>query len=266
MVKASQFTKIAGILASLTLATETIQAQNIPSTSHSNQEKLQFIFPSLARQDRSGEGEGRPLRRTSGGSRSIICSQRIVALVPGKGTVEVRSQFCDRESESLLALTLSATPTFWFYIPEQPASEVNAEFFLIDGDRLVYKQEILLPQPSGVISIIPDFPLKLNKPYRWGFVVSMNPERPSQHVFVEGLVQRIESNTSLSNQLNTARSERDRIAIYARNGIWHEAVTELGILHRQYPQNSNWQNDWSNLLNSVGLGAIAKVPLVDCCN
>jgi Domain of Unknown Function (DUF928) len=266
MIKAFQFILIAGILASLSLVAESLQAQIVPSTNPSDREKLQFILPTSAKQDRYGEGQGRPPRRTSGGSRGILCSQQIVALVPGTETVKARSQQCNSESESLLGLTLAATPTFWFYIPEQPASELMAEFILIDNNRVVYRETIPLSQKPGIISIIPNFPLELNKSYRWSFVVAINPERPFQHLFVEGLVQRIEANTSLDKQLQTAKSERDRIAIYARNGIWHDAIAALGNMYRQSPQNSNWKNDWSNLLDSVGLRAIAEVPLLDCCD
>ncbi|NJK47021.1 DUF928 domain-containing protein [Candidatus Gracilibacteria bacterium] len=82
---------------------------------------------------------------------------------------------------------------------------------------------------------------------------------------VEGSVERVELNATLKSQLKAANSARDRVAIYASHGIWYDALTELGELYRTNPQNRKVQEDWADLLHSVGLGAIARVPIVDCC-
>jgi hypothetical protein len=235
-----------------------------PPSSLLSDAKLQFISPLSAQSDLDGEQEGRPPNRTSGGSRSP-CLEQLVALVPGKGTIDAQVGNCATESQSSLALTLAETPTFWFYLPEQSTSELAAEFVLLEGDRLIYKQQIPLTGTPGVISIRPNQSLETNKRYRWVFSILVNPQRPSQNPAVEGLIQRIEPDSTLSSQLKAATTEQERIAIYIQNGIWHDALTGLGKLYSANPGDSHLLADWSSLLGSVGLGAIAQIPIVDCC-
>jgi Domain of Unknown Function (DUF928) len=255
---------IIGLLASCAIAPRQIQAQSLQVLSNTHQQTLQFNFSSTVRQDSNDEREGRPPNRTSGGSRSN-CLQQIVAMVPGNGTVDVRENKCVAQSESFPALTVSATPTFWFYLPALKEPNLSAEFVLFEGDRLVYKQAVPLSETPGAIGIRPQQSLETGKQYRWFFSVLINPQRPSQNPVVEGSVERVELNATLKNQLKAASSARDRVAIYASHGIWYDALTELGELYRTNPQNRKVQEDWADLLHSVGLGAIAEVPIVDCC-
>ncbi|MCU0532433.1 MAG: DUF928 domain-containing protein [Hydrococcus sp. Prado102] len=255
---------IIGLLASCAVAPRQIQAQSLQVLSDSNRGTLQFNFSPPATQDPNGDREGRPPNRTSGGSRSN-CLQQVVAMVPGKGTVDVQDNKCLAQSESFPALTVSATPTFWFYVPAPENPNLSAEFVLFEGDRLVYKKQVPLSETPGIISFRPEQSLKTSKQYRWFFSVLINPQRPSQNPVVEGSLERIEMNATLKSQLKTASSERDRAAIYASYGIWYDALTELGELYRTNPQDRKVQADWADLLNSVGLGEIAKVPIVDCC-
>lgn len=262
-MKSFQFLLI-GLLASCALAPKQIYAQSLQVLSNTNREALQFNVSPPVTQDSNEEREGRPPNRTSGGSRSN-CLQQVVAMVPGKGTVDVQQDKCVAQSESFPALTVSATPTFWFYVPAPKDSNLSAEFVLLEGDRLVYKQQVSLSQTPGIISFRPEKSLETGKQYRWFFSVLINPQRPSQNPVVEGSLERIEMNVTLKSQLQAANSERDRIAIYASHGIWYDALTELGEMHRTNPQDRKVQADWADLLNSVGLGAIAKVPIIDCC-
>jgi hypothetical protein len=255
---------IIGIIASCAIAPRQIQAQSLQVLSNTNRETLQFKFSPPVGQDPNGEREGRPPNRTSGGSRSN-CLQQVVAMVPGKGTVDVEQDKCLAQSESFPALTVSATPTFWFYVPAPENPNLSAEFVLFEGDRLVYKQRVPLSEIPGIVSFRPEQTLETGKQYRWFFSVLINPQRPSQNPVVEGTLARIEINATLTNQLAAATSERDRAAIYASHGIWYDALTELGELHRTNPQDRKIQEDWADLLSSVGLKAIAKVPIVDCC-
>ncbi|OKH25616.1 hypothetical protein NIES593_04600 [Hydrococcus rivularis NIES-593] len=136
---------------------------------------------------------------------------------------------------------------------------------MYQGDRFVYKQRIPLSKTPGTISVRLDRLLDANKQYRSFFSVSINPQSPSQNPVVGGKIRRIVPNAILNRQLKATVSKRERIAIYARNGIWHATIAELAELHRANPKDVSLQADWSSLLNSVGLGSLAEIPLVDCC-
>lgn len=66
---------------------------------------------------------------------------------------------------------------------------------------------------------------------------------------------------ALDNQLKTAKP-REYLA-YSANNIWYDALTNLGQLRGANPQNSMINQDWINLLNSVGLQDFASEPIVE---
>lgn len=55
---------------------------------------------------------------------------------------------------------------------------------------------------------------------------------------------------------------RDRVALYAANGIWFEALNTAGELRRRNPNDTSW----AALLQAVGLNNLANEPIVECCN
>lgn len=63
------------------------------------------------------------------------------------------------------------------------------------------------------------------------------------------------------NQLEKA-SPRDAWRVYGQAGIWQETLTTLAQLRRANPNDSAVAAEWEDLLKEVGLGAIAKEPLI----
>jgi hypothetical protein len=53
----------------------------------------------------------------------------------------------------------------------------------------------------------------------------------------------------------------DRIALYAANGLWYDAIATLATLRRESPDNVIATNQWTALLESVGLSEFAGMPL-----
>jgi hypothetical protein len=232
--------------------------------SKENRNQIEFNPPPLASANDEGEAEGRPPNRISGGSRGS-CYRQIVALVPSPKDVALAPGECPTQLDSSLALTISPKPTFWFYVPAKDNKLLFGEFILYKGDRSVYREKVSLSGTPGIISFQPNEPLENNTEYRWSFAVVLNPQNPSQNPTVSGQIKRIFPDANLNKLIKAASSQRERIAIYASNGIWHEALTTLGDLYRNNPQNNNLTADWSSLLSSVGLGAYATVPLSKCC-
>lgn len=86
--------------------------------------------------------------------------------------------------------------------------------------------------------------------------------KSSTPVFVRGWVKRMPLVPDLEGLLKAATTPRKRIAVYAQNGIWHEAVTELAKLRLTEPQNSTLNSDWTTLLSDVGLEKVAGEPII----
>jgi hypothetical protein len=165
-----------------------------------------------------------------------------------------------------LGLTVAEHPTFWFYIPyslnSSPAA-ISVEFVLQDeNSNQAYKTVLTTSENSpGVYSVeLPSTapPLEVGRRYHWYFVIYCgHSELPN---YVEGWVERVELNPSLKTQLERA-TPLQRVALYAKAGIWHEAVTSLGKLRRENPQKAALMADWNELLKSVDLEAIAQEPI-----
>jgi Domain of Unknown Function (DUF928) len=64
--------------------------------------------------------------------------------------------------------------------------------------------------------------------------------------------------------LKNATTEQQRI-LYAKNGIWFDALTTLGDLRRSKPKELNAIENWNRLLQSIGLENLKTKLIVNCC-
>lgn len=200
-------------------------------------------------------GRGAPANTEGAGSRNdATCSEEettpnppLTALMP----------------VNTMALTVAARPTFFVYIPETSAT--TAELILKDeNEENVYTTTINLPGKPGIVSI--SFPANANplqtgKTYRWYFDLVCNSNK---RVFLERLmVQRVEESANLQRELAKATAS-DRPDIYARNGLWYDTLMAL-VAQRSPANNATFTANWKQLLEAVGLKAIADKELINCC-
>ena len=166
------------------------------------------------------------------------------------------------ESELVLGFTNAEHPTFWFYVPY---SGCPLEFVLKDEqDNDIYQTTLTASDDlPGVISVrLPSTvaPLEIGKRYRW-YLSVLDPKKPDEVLDgVDGWVQRESLNLTVQNQLETATLSQ-RVALYAANGMWHEALTTASEL-RRIDGNSH---EWTVLLQAVDLEDIASEPILECC-
>ncbi|NJP09823.1 MAG: DUF928 domain-containing protein [Leptolyngbyaceae cyanobacterium RU_5_1] len=203
-------------------------------------------------------GIGAPGRRRDGGGRpscnqesqSVLSdSKPLTALVPTSPAGVV------------WGLTIADRSTFWFYSPY--SSAMDGVFVLEDETKQQTEYKMTLAGAPGVIRFtLPPTaaPLAIGTPYRWYFKVYCKDDHTQPIAFVEGNLQRQSVSTTFKNQLAKA-SDRDRVALYAANGIWHEALEAAADLRRSNVE----ETSWLSLLSAIGLQDIARKPLVDCC-
>lgn len=195
-------------------------------------------------------GRGTPSSEGEGGTGSrddcIITDKPLTALVP---TQKIE------ETPRTVGLTISGHPTFFFYVPQTRAQV--ASFTLVDAnDKPIYKTEVQLPNTPDVISltmpaVANSSELQVGEDYRWTFAIICDRNNRSEDVFVNGLIQRI-SRPDLTQQLETA-TLKELLAIYAKEGIWHEMLTTLYQLRRANPNDTQLAEFWANILKLVGL-------------
>lgn len=228
------------LLANSLLYPPPVLAQSQPSSSLAEKIK-RFFFG-----DRPG---GAPSGRLRGGAVRGRCpglaQQEITALVPAtnKGVPFVEQTIAER-------------PTFWFYVPYSPVSQLNAEFVLLDEqEENVYSAVFPLNQKSGIVELqLPKImpPLQQGNKYRWVFSAICNPQNRAADAIVHGWIERVPVSPALNNQLKVA-SARERIPIYTDSRLWYETLTALAKLQHVNAHDEEVRADWADVMQLVGL-------------
>ncbi|AFZ23944.1 protein of unknown function (DUF928) [Cylindrospermum stagnale PCC 7417] len=207
-----------------------------------------------------------PGGRSRGGAKRGECPKvntELTALVPFTKKGKEPDYVTD-----VWGLTTEENPTWLFYVPYTKASAYTAEFVLQDEqDNSIYQiVPLSLPDQPGIIRV--SLPantsrLEVGKRYRWFLTVNCNQNKESLpvYVYVAGVIQRVNLSQEVAQKLKTATPQQ-QVAIYAQNGVWHEALTKLAELRQQYPQDLALQAEWQNLLASFQFDDVAAEPIV----
>jgi Domain of Unknown Function (DUF928) len=154
--------------------------------------------------------------------------------------------------------TVAERPTFFIYLPEIPVSQ---GFFSIQDEQRnnLYQTYIDIPTNKGIISFtLPEDapPLEVGKNYEWHFVTiegdKMRPDSPE----ISGWIKRVELSSEVAAIARSGVS-MELATAYGQQGIWYDTLSTLVALKRLQPDNDDLNDEWSELLEQVGLGAIA---------
>lgn len=166
--------------------------------------------------------------------------------------------------ESQLGLTTVANPTLFFYVPQTSAPELEL-IVQNENEQEIYQQKYKPSNKSGIIRLhLPVNSLAVNKQYKWTFSVICNPADKTQNKFVAGVIQRVLPNPNLARKLPQA-TKKERAALYAEAGIWHDTLTTLAQLRYLTPNNQELASEWTGLITGKGVGLnqqIAQQPLI----
>jgi Domain of Unknown Function (DUF928) len=165
-----------------------------------------------------------------------------------------------------IGLTLTESPTFFSYVS---LNSTQIEFILqTDDEKLteVYKTTFKVDEPGIIEVSIPKKTdrqtfIEVKKRYQWAFLVACEPDDRSVDYYVTGFVQRIAPQETLKNDLANLDPMARAIA-YAKNGIWYDTLTTLSQMRRQAPDDPMLKAEWTQLLKSQKLEAVADKPLV----
>jgi hypothetical protein len=120
------------------------------------------------------------------------------------------------------AKTLSANPTFYWFVPEGP---FTTTFFLRDsnqnGAKTIYRVQGTA-QKSGLyrITLPQNISLMAGKPQRWQ--VRWQDNKGGQVDIASGVL--LESNPTVSKAITTAKNDLEKARIYAANLYWYDAL------------------------------------------
>ncbi|MFN6567159.1 DUF928 domain-containing protein [Dendronalium sp. ChiSLP03b] len=229
---------------------QTPKPTNTPKTSGFISQIIRFILPP----------KGAPGQRTYAAARADCpaIEKPLTALVP----------------QTNIGLTISERPTFWFYIPYQPTNANPVEFLLINDKKYpVYKTTFQLTSTPGIINVnlpqnVPA--LEIGKKYNWVLSYMCDPVNRLKDTFVKGYIERVSINSNVKNHLEKASRPRERILLFAENGLWYDALVMLANERRQKPKDAQVAKDWKDLLlssegDSKEIKKIVSEPIVSCC-
>lgn len=184
-------------------------------------------------------------RAQGGGTRGCQAHRGITALVP------------KLPGQIAWGQTISDRPTVWLNTPQGLAADLLMEITVREQNgQLLAKQSSTTKRKvsSGAISLLfpPTAGLKIDRTYHWAvaFYCDTN-ERVDAPFLVQGQIRRIAPPTALS----TAKSALETIQILAENGIWYDALTQLGDRFRQTKDRQTAKH-WAALLKSAGITGV----------
>ncbi len=163
--------------------------------------------------------------------------------------------------QNKFGLTVSANPTFFAYIPKTSAIAVEFTLENQQGKGIARKTVTLTGTPSIINVQFEGTPLEVGKDYKWLISVICETGDP-EDIFAEGIIRRIKLDATLQSKLEKA-TEIERVSLYAKFGIWHEAIAGLASLRISQPNSPELKNSWLTFLKSTSLESIANTPLTN---
>lgn len=194
---------------------------------------------------------------TTGADRGGATRDPIVALVP-------LAKFSRTQLDSRWGLTTVDRPTFWFHLPDQVLANQKTTFTLWDqAGKIVYQTKFTTPVTAPVTFqvVLPAtvLPLAVSQTYRWQLAMELLEVDDLR--MITGFVQRVQPSAQLQQQLATAKTPLEQAVVYARHGIWYDALTILGDENQTGRQDSAIAAAWTDLLKQIKLHGIAAAPI-----
>jgi hypothetical protein len=197
---------------------------------------------------------GIPGNRAQGGGTRSGCQtyREITALVP------------QSPQQIAWGQTISDRPTVWLNAPQGLVKDLPIEIAVrSENGKPIAKQLLTLDRdiPPGAIalSLPPGTVLQVDRTYRWEVALYCdNEEQIDRPLSIQGEIQRIAPPKKIAN----AKSPLETAQILAENGIWYDAITQLGNGFRKN-KDRQLAIAWSELLQAAGVSGSDRIQ--DCC-
>lgn len=159
-----------------------------------------------------------------------------------------------------IGFTVAERPTIYIYVPQISAQQIFFSLQTETGEQH-FQHQMKLPETPGIIGVqLPEDapPLKENVNYRWrmAFICgeALEPDSPEYVGWVRRLPR---EEYSISSELSLKK-----VQDLAQAKLWYDTIFSLVQLKKQEPDNPSLIENWTELLSSVGLEAIANQPIL----
>ena len=182
---------------------------------------------------------GAPAARIGGGTRGV-----------GNKTLELVVLAPDHTG-----LTTKEQPTLYWYASEPVPAKLEVTLINDEDIDPALEEVVATPGEAGIQSIdLTKTGAKLvpGKEYRWFVSVIADARQRSNDVVASGTIQRITPSETLKSEISGA-DENALAGIYAREGVWYDAIDSLTRMINKSPSDSGLQQQRTALLEQVGL-------------
>ncbi|PSB44111.1 hypothetical protein C7B80_21800 [Cyanosarcina cf. burmensis CCALA 770] len=156
-----------------------------------------------------------------------------------------------------VATTATKSPAFFAYVSEADVPLALTVAKLKEPPSTLYKKSLQLKQPGITKFEIPkERPLKLQEgeEYRLTLSIICNSKRPSKNPYVQVDFKYVPPSLALQQQLQA--NSGNRAKVYARSGIWYDALAasyQSAILSARNEQSES--DFFAHLLNQIGISS-----------
>ncbi len=216
--------------------------------------KAKFRMPMIPKGDPPGG-------LTVGGGGRSDCPQvarPLTALMPTTS----RQKATGRTVKDVWALTTVGAPKLWFYSPYAAGDRYPVELIIrqdTDRGKILARRSVAMPKQPGVFSVaMPETLANMQGNERRYWQLNLNCSRKPNAVPIQlaGMIHRVEM--FRLQPIEAATTPHELAVEYADQGLWLEALDVLGQARMAEPDNLEIQQDWKDLLESVGLSAFTK--------
>jgi hypothetical protein len=121
--------------------------------------------------------------------------------------------------------TTSTHPTFAWFVPDQASYPLEFRLFL--NQQRLYRTE-MQSQPEIMQFTLPQTQngLAVGQNYTWQVVLVCNPNSPSANIVAMAEIGVVKASVELQRQLATLQNSQQRANLYAKQGLWFDALAE----------------------------------------
>lgn len=156
--------------------------------------------------------------------------------------------------------TTAAYPTVYWYQNNHQFSWARFELFATQAKKLdsipLYSSTFRLGQAPSLVSLsLPSQsglpPLEVGRDYLWRVTLICSQKGPEDRTavgsppFIEGWITRVEPSPTLRSQLSDTAQKYE---VYAEQGLWYDAISDLVNRRRQQSQDPQLKKDWQDLM------------------
>ena len=135
-------------------------------------------------------------------------------------------------SRNYVGRTISQRPTFAWFVPQDSAAK-PMQFIIYEWtprNQAIEVHKVSLQSLPGIMKLSPfskdEMGLQTGKEYRWQVVIHCDPDNPSGDLVSAASIEVMEMPATVKQQLNRVISNSEKAQIYAKAGLWYDALDE----------------------------------------